>query len=80
MSTQFFILLFLFYLILFFIIYLFIYFNKKIMMKNEWNGKKINWNLGQNNITWKFEDLIKLWIILINQIKSLIEELISLGT
>jgi hypothetical protein len=63
----------------FLFIYLFILI-KKIMMKNEWNGKKINWNLGQNNITWKFEDLIKLWIILINQIKSLIEELISLGT
>ena len=50
---------------------------KKWNEKNEW---RINWNLGQDNINWKFRDLIKLWISLINQIKSLIEELISLRT
>jgi hypothetical protein len=38
--------------------------------KNEW---RINWNLSQDNINWNFDDLIKLWISLINQIKSLIE-------
>ena len=44
--------------------------------KNEW---RINWNLGQDNINWKFWDLIKLCISLINQIKSLIEESIKFG-
>jgi hypothetical protein len=57
--------------------------NKKMMMK-KWNKKmksmKNKLNLGQDNIIWKFGDLIKLWISLINQIKSLIEELISLRT
>jgi hypothetical protein len=53
------------------------------MKKNEkmnWNEWRINLNLGQDNINWKFEDLLKLWISLINQIKSLIEEMINLGT
>jgi hypothetical protein len=48
--------------------------------KTKWNEWRIHWNLGQDNINWKFGDLIKLWSSLINQIKSLIEELISLGT
>jgi len=57
---------------------------KKMMKKNkksddEKNGKKddekknewrINWNLSQENINLKFNYLIKLWINLINQIKS----------
>jgi len=58
---------------------------KKEKEKNEWNKTKqnewrINWNLGQDNINWKFRDLIKLWSSLINQIKSLNEKLISLET
>jgi len=58
---------------------------KKKEKKNEWNKTKqnewrINWNLGQDNINWKFRDLIKLWSSLINQIKSLNEKLISLET
>jgi hypothetical protein len=54
--------------------------------KEQWmNWKKryewrINWNLGQDNINWKIGDLIKLWISLINQIKSIIVDLINLGT
>jgi hypothetical protein len=57
---------------------------KKVMMKKmekkdnekrktKWNEWRINWNLSQDNINWKFEDLIKLFISLINQINSLIE-------
>ena len=47
---------------------------KKIKrMKN-----KLNFKLRTHN--WKFGDLIKLWISLINQIKCLIENLISLST
>jgi len=34
---------------------------------------KSNWNLSQDNINWKFEDLIKFFISLIYQINSLIE-------
>jgi hypothetical protein len=55
---------------------------KKVMMKKmekkddekrktKWNERRIN--LSQDNINWKFEDLIKLFISLINQINSLIE-------
>jgi len=39
-------------------------------MKNKLKSKLIQYN-------WKFENLIKLWISLINQIKGLITELIS---
>jgi len=35
-------------------------------MKNKLKSRLIQYN-------WKFEDLIKLWISLINQIKGLIE-------
>jgi len=42
-------------------------------MKNKLKSRLIQYN-------WKFEDLIKLWISLINQSKGLIEELISFGT
>jgi len=41
-------------------------------MKNE-----IKFGLRQHD--WNFWDLIKLWISFINQIKSLIKELISFG-
>jgi hypothetical protein len=46
--------------------------------KTKWNEWRVNWNLNQDNINWKFENSIKLWISLINQIKSLIEKLISM--
>jgi hypothetical protein len=46
--------------------------------KTKWNEWRVNWNLNQNNINWKFENSIKLWISLINPIKSLIEKLISM--
>jgi hypothetical protein len=50
--------------------------NKKMMMK-KWNKKmksmKNKLNLGQDNIIWKFGDLIKLWISLINLIKGSID-------
>jgi hypothetical protein len=39
---------------------------------------KLKFRLRQHN--WKFGDLIKFWISLINQIKRLIEELISFET
>ena len=39
---------------------------------------KLKFELRQHN--WKFKDLIKLGSSFINHIKSLIEELISLGT
>jgi hypothetical protein len=42
-------------------------------MKNKLKSKLIQYN-------WKFENLIKLWISLINQIKGLITELISFET
>ena len=42
-------------------------------MKNKLKSKLIQY-------TWKFENLIKLWISLINQIKGLITELISFET
>jgi hypothetical protein len=48
---------------------------KRKTKQNEW---RVNWNLNQNNINWKFENSIKLWISLINPIKSLIEKLISM--
>jgi len=51
---------------------------KKKKEKETMNEWKINWNLGQDNINWKIGDLIQLWIGLINQIKSLIVELINL--
>ena len=41
-------------------------------MKNKLKSRLIEYN-------WKFEDLIKLWISLINQIKGLIAELICFG-
>ena len=44
--------------------------------KTKWNEWRVN--LNQDNINWKFENSIKLWISLINQIKSLIEKLISM--
>jgi hypothetical protein len=46
--------------------------------KTKWNEWRVNWNLNQDNINWKFENSIKLWISLINPIKSLIEKLISM--
>jgi hypothetical protein len=49
-----------------------------IMKKNEkmkWNKWGLNWNLGQDNINWKFRDLIELRISLINEIRGLIEEI-----
>jgi len=56
--------------------------NKKMMMK-KWNKKmksmKNKLNLGQDNIIWKFGDLIKLWISLIHLIKDLIEEIPKFG-
>jgi len=48
------------------------------MKKNEkmkWNKWGLNWNLGQDNINWKFRDLIELRISLINEIRGLIEEI-----
>jgi hypothetical protein len=51
---------------------------KQWMNWKKWDEWKINWNLGQDNINWKIGDLIQLWIGLINQIKSLIVELIYL--
>jgi len=47
--------------------------DEKNEIKKWWNKWRINWNLSQDNINWKFKDLIKLWINLINQIKSLID-------
>jgi hypothetical protein len=46
--------------------------------KTKWNEWRVNWNLNQDNINWKFENSIKFWISLINPIKSLIEKLISM--
>ena len=50
------------------------------MKIKKWNEWRINWNSAQGNINWKIGDLIKLWITLINPIKSLIVELINLRT
>jgi len=38
--------------------------------KTKWNEWRVNWNLNQDNINWKFENSIKLWISLINQINQ----------
>jgi hypothetical protein len=46
------------------------------MKKMRWMKNKLQFGL--RYINWKIKDLIKLWIGLINQIKSLIVELINL--
>jgi hypothetical protein len=50
----------------------------EIQIKMKWMKNKLKSRLIQYN--WKFEDLIKLWISLINNIKGLIEKLISFET
>ena len=51
----------------------------EIKIKMKWMKNKLKSRLIQYN--WKFEDLIKLWISLMNQINGLIiAELISFGT